>query len=109
MDQLRWKTSANSSWLVSAPFRRVGPRFRPIASARLRPASLPVLPAAPGPWASPNAEGGGPLAKRYGRPAVVRPALRVKPVRERPVLRGRLAGLGLVEVLEEDHRAEAGR
>ncbi len=36
-------------------------------------------------------------------------AVRVEPVRERPTLRGSLAGLGLVAELEADHRAEVRR
>lgn len=33
-------------------------------------------------------------------------AVRVEPVRDRPTLRGRFAGFGLVEALEADHRTE---
>ncbi len=36
-------------------------------------------------------------------------AVRVEPVRDRPSLRGTLAGLGLTEALEADHRVEQDR
>jgi AbrB family looped-hinge helix DNA binding protein len=36
-------------------------------------------------------------------------AVRVEPVRDRPTLRGSLAGLGLVTELKADHRSEASR
>ena len=36
-------------------------------------------------------------------------ALRLEPVRDHPTLRGSLAGLGLVDELEADHRSEARR
>ena len=36
-------------------------------------------------------------------------AVRLEPVRDHPTLRGSLAGLGLVDELEADHRSEARR
>ncbi len=36
-------------------------------------------------------------------------AVRLEPVRDRPSLRGSMAGLGLVAELEADHQAEARR
>jgi bifunctional DNA-binding transcriptional regulator/antitoxin component of YhaV-PrlF toxin-antitoxin module len=41
--------------------------------------------------------------------AVEKGAVRVEPVRIRPSMRGSLAGLGLTEALEADHRQEQER